>query len=64
MRKRLIYGLLVLNGLLALALFTVPADAARVATGGFNCCQSSGGSDFCCHSCCWFVHDCDADGDC
>ena len=52
------------DGLLALALFAAPASAVRVTTGAFNCCQSSGGSDVCCHGCCWFVHDCDSDGDC
>ncbi len=70
MRRRLIIGLMVLNGLIAAVLFATPAISQIIPRGLFNCCKNeatekieSAGA-YCCHSCCWFYMNCRIDEDC
>ena len=67
MRRKLIVGFMILNGLLAVLLIAAPAISQVIPRGLFNCCKSEatemeGG--YCCASCCWFTRDCLYDGDC
>jgi len=76
MRRRFIIGLIVLNGLVAAALFVTPADSQIIPRGLFNCCKSEAteataatatrgpGGAYCCSACCWFYRDCRRDADC
>ena len=64
MRKKLIIGMAILNGLFAVALFAVPANSQKLPFAIFDCCQGSGQSAFCCNNCCWFTFDCNSTEDC
>lgn len=63
MRKKLIVGLVILNGLLGFALSHRPAVTQVIPTGLFDCCQSAS-EPYCCRGCCWFHWDCDEHSDC
>ncbi|HSM61631.1 MAG TPA: hypothetical protein VK849_12570 [Longimicrobiales bacterium] len=65
MRRTLFTTLAALNGLVALALFAAPAET-QIRTSAFNnCCRStSGGHDYCCWGCCWFITNCSSDSQC
>lgn len=61
MRKRIIIGLIMLNLILGTAIVIGPVAAQILPSSGlFDCCQDRE----CCNNCCWFVTDCDSDGDC
>jgi len=70
MRRRLIIGLMVLNGLVAAALVATPADSQIIPRGLFNCCKEEAtetmgpGGAYCCSGCCWFYMNCRRDEDC
>jgi len=65
MRRKLIIGLALLNGLFAAALFALPAETQIVPRGLFDCCkQETPWNDYCCLRCCWFFPNCDGDEDC
>jgi hypothetical protein len=65
MRRKLIVGLAVLNGMLAVALFAVPASTQIIPLGIFNCCENAGTPEgYCCQNCCWFIPNCTNDGQC
>jgi len=67
MRRKLVVGLIVLNGVIAGALLTTPAKTQIIPLGLFNCCKTgeveSPGA-YCCHACCWFIRNCSVDKDC
>ncbi len=62
MRKRLIIGLAVLNGLFAFGAFAAPAQANQLFQffGVRDCCVG----ETCCFGCCWFVQECSQNSDC
>jgi len=65
MRRKLIIGLVFLNGLIGAALFSQPAETQIIPLGIFNCCKSQGAPEpYCCSSCCWFTLNCFGDEDC
>ena len=65
MRKKLIMGMAILNGLFAVALFALPANSQITTFAIFDCCFDAGGPNgYCCDNCCWFTFDCDDDEDC
>ncbi len=64
MRRRLIIGLMILNGLMAAVLFASPAISQVIPLGLFNCCKTEGPEAYCCDSCCWFIWNCRFDEDC
>ena len=65
MRRKLIIGLVLLNGLIAAAMFALPAETQILPRGVFNCCKvDTGGDDFCCRSCCWLTWNCNDHDDC
>ena len=70
MRRRLIIGLIVLNGLAAGALVATPAVSQIIPRGLFDCCKEeapeaiASGDAYCCSSCCWFYRNCRDDKDC
>ncbi len=64
MRKRLIIGLAIVNGLFALALFAVPAHTQFFRSEVFDCCKQGTDGPFCCNDCCWFISDCVEHEDC
>jgi len=65
MRKKIIIGLAVMNGLIALALFAVPAKTQIIPNGIWDCCEyDQGGEGYCCQNCCWLVPDCNEHSDC
>jgi len=65
MRRRLIIGLIVLNGLVAGALVATPATSQIIPRGLFNCCKTDDGFEpYCCSMCCWFYKNCRANIDC
>ncbi len=70
MRRRLIIGLFVLNGLVAAVIFATPADSQIIPRGLFNCCKEEAtevmeaGGSYCCSNCCWFIRNCRIDEDC
>ena len=67
MRRKMIVGLLILNGLLAVLLIATPALSQIIPLGLFNCCKSEAteaGGDYCCRHCCWFTNNCFFDEDC
>lgn len=67
MRRRLVLLLILLNGTLALALASPPAQTQIIPRGLFDCCKTDGSRDlsaYCCRKCCWFTWDCDEDRDC
>ena len=65
MRKRLVIALVVVNAILATAVFAWPAVSQVIPLAIFrNCCKEAAEGPYCCEACCWFVHDCDYDDDC
>jgi hypothetical protein len=64
MRRKLIVGLLLLNGLLGAALFSGPAQTQVRPTGFFHCCKLEGSDPYCCANCCWFAQNCMSSSDC
>ena len=65
MRRWLILGLVLLNGLIAAALVATPADSQVVTLGVVDCCkQEQQAAPYCCDSCCWFNYNCDTHEDC
>ena len=65
MRKRIIPGLFVLNGFLAIVVWATPAATQITALAAFrDCCHGSGSSAYCCNNCCVFVENCEDDEDC
>jgi len=67
MRRRVIVGLLALNGVAGAALLSSPARSQTVPLGIFDCCkediiESKGW--YCCKRCCWFTYNCDDYWDC
>ncbi len=65
MRGKLIAGLIVLNVLLAAAIFAAPAVTQIVPMGLTNCCKFDLEPDgYCCAACCWWTWDCREDMDC
>lgn len=65
MRKRLVIALVVVNAILATAVFAWPAVSQVIPLFAFeDCCKEAGGEPYCCNSCCWFVDDCHDDDDC
>ncbi len=64
MRRKLIIGLVLLNGLIAPALFVKPAETQIIPLGIFHCCKGGPGERYCCASCCWFTFDCLDDEGC
>lgn len=65
MRRRLIMiGLLFLNGLLSIALYSSPAETQVIPASFFDCCKSDGSGAYCCAGCCWFTWNCVRSSDC
>lgn len=67
MRRKLIVGLMAINGLIAGALLTTPAQTQIIPLGIWNCCQTidfQSLDPYCCEACCWFVWDCRVNEDC
>jgi len=64
MRRKLIIGLVLLNGLLGAALFTQPAEGMIWTPSLRNCCMMDGSEPFCCERCCWIQPNCTSDKDC
>lgn len=61
MRKRVLFGLMVLNVILAAAILMGPVAAQVLPMSSLrDCCQGT----VCCENCCWFRSDCDLDSDC
>lgn len=59
MRRKLVVGLAVLNGLVSLLFLATPADTQILPKGIFNCCETDAGEEpYCCEDCCWFVSGC------
>jgi len=64
MRRKLVIGLVLLNGLLAGALLATPAETQIIPRGIRKCCKTDGGLEpYCCY-CCWFVTNCIENEDC
>ncbi len=58
MRKKVIIGLALLNGLFAFGAFATPALSATSNPIFFffapkDCCKGSGSFEYCCYDCCW-----------
>lgn len=66
MRRTIVVGLVLLNGILFAALITPPAETQIIPLGLWDCCKELGNSPdrYCCHNCCWFIENCDRDEDC
>ena len=64
MRKRIIMGLVLLNVLLAVALFATPARSWVASFTLSDCCHGEGSRAYCCRECCFLTKDCDYDRDC
>ena len=67
MRTRLLLALLLLNALLAVALFTGSASTQVLSRGLWDCCMEDNrieSAAYCCERCCWFTWNCRADADC
>ena len=64
MRRKLIIGLVVLNGLFGAVLFTQPAESKIWTPVLRNCCMTEGSEPFCCEMCCWIQPNCTSDKDC
>jgi hypothetical protein len=67
MRRKLVVGLIVLNGMLAGALVTTPAKTQIIPLGLFNCCKTGEVESlgaYCCFHCCWFTFNCFDHDDC
>lgn len=65
MRKKIAIGLVGLNALLAVFLFSPPVETQMIPMGVWNCCKSDGATKpYCCDNCCWFTWDCNRDKDC
>ena len=65
MRRKLIIGLVVLNGiLLGAILSTQPAESKILAPVLRNCCMMEGPEPYCCEMCCWIQPNCSSDKDC
>ena len=64
MRKILIAGLVVLNGLLAVAVFATPAETQFASSKQVDCCRGVGSEAYCCRECCWFNNNCSSKQDC
>jgi hypothetical protein len=66
MRRSVIIGLILLNGLLAAAIFAPPTISQIIPLGLVDCCktESSEFGPYCCQDCCWFVANCVFNEDC
>ena len=64
MRKLVIAGLIVLNVLLAVALFATPAETLITRFTRTDCCWGEGAKAYCCRERCWLVKNCDRDREC
>lgn len=64
MRRAVIAGLIVLNVLLAVALFATPAQTLITRFTRTDCCWGEGARAYCCRECCWLVKNCDRDREC
>ncbi|MGD8362979.1 MAG: hypothetical protein PVJ04_16250 [Gemmatimonadota bacterium] len=64
MRRKLLFALIPLNCLLAIALLARVADTQVIPRGLFDCCKDVGEAGYCCDNCCWFIHSCRSDDDC
>lgn len=66
MRRRvLMSGLVVVNLMLAFALWAQPAATQSGPEAIFDCCETiNAPGAFCCFGCCWFVENCDVNEDC
>lgn len=67
MRRKLIVGFMILNGLLAALLISSPAISQVIPRGIFDCCKTEASEEdgaYCCASCCWFTKECRSDEDC
>ncbi|TFH64048.1 MAG: hypothetical protein E4G90_08880 [Gemmatimonadales bacterium] len=67
MRRKLIVGLMILNGLLAIFLVAAPALSQIMPLSLFSCCKTEAtelGGGYCCESCCWLTWNCRFDEDC
>jgi len=65
MRRKMIFGLILLNGLLLAAILTRPAWTQVFPTGLWNCCEYELAPEpYCCEQCCWFERNCKGDADC
>ena len=64
MRRRLTVGLFLLNALIGVAIYAVPADSQIIPRGIFSCCKSAGPAAYCCSQCCWFWPNCVTDEEC
>lgn len=61
MRKRIVVGLVALNLVLGAAIVVGPVAAQIFPLSGLlDCCKNGE----CCNNCCWWVENCDSDGDC
>jgi hypothetical protein len=65
MRRKFAVGLTILNIILAVALWAIPAASQIIPRGLFDCCEEGASDDaYCCRGCCWIWSDCDENGDC
>ncbi|MCY4399951.1 MAG: hypothetical protein OXE96_11510 [Gemmatimonadetes bacterium] len=64
MRKGIMMGLVLLNVLLAVALFAAPARSWVSSFTLSDCCQGEGAKAYCCRQCCLLTENCDYDSDC
>ena len=65
MRRKPIFALLVLNGLIATLLFSPVANTQIIPRAIFDCCKVDlAFQDYCCSSCCWLIPNCDDNEDC
>lgn len=64
MHRRLIFGLIVLNVVIALVLFAAPALTQILPGAREDCCEYGAPEPYCCNDCCWFRQDCTDDDDC
>jgi hypothetical protein len=64
MRRLLMVGLLLLNVLLAVFLFSTVADSQIIPRSLRNCCKYDGPEPYCCWKCCIGGESCGDDMDC
>jgi hypothetical protein len=66
MRRKVLAGLILLNGALAAALLATPTSPQVGPLGLFDCCKTDNTAlePYCCERCCWFTRTCTFDEDC
>jgi len=65
MRRKLIIGLVILNGILLGAVLSArPAESGLWTPVLRNCCMTEGAERYCCEMCCWIQPNCTSDKDC